>query len=116
LSKRDWQGRIVGKGLHGSLNALGARIKHKYILFRSHTPLIRLLTVCIKCCAQLELCYKADQINQIFRFKDKNGPLKEMVLRILYKEIEKFVSSKVIMIERLLLNAETVKTVGVDGK
>lgn len=28
--KREWQGRIMGRGLHGALSALLARIKHKY--------------------------------------------------------------------------------------
>jgi hypothetical protein len=30
LSKRDWQGRIIEKGLHESLNALCTRIRHRY--------------------------------------------------------------------------------------
>ena len=39
-----------------------------------------------------------------------------MVLRISYKEVEEIVSSKVIMMEGVLLSANTIKTVGVDGK
>ncbi|KAH8653972.1 hypothetical protein BGZ60DRAFT_419076 [Tricladium varicosporioides] len=116
LSERNWQGSIIGKGLHGSLNAFCARVKNKYMLFRSHTPLMRLLTVCIECCIQLELYYEADQIDRIFGFRDKNEPLREMVLRISYKEIEEFVSSKLIMMEGLLLNSETIKTASADGK
>ena len=39
----------------------------------------------------------------------------EMVLRTSYKEIEVIVSSKVIMLEGWLLNAKTIKTVGIDS-
>jgi hypothetical protein len=110
LSKRDWQGRIIGKGLHGSLNALCTRIKHNY----KDEPLIRLLTVCFNCCVALELD-EVDQIDRIFKFKDNNRTSGEMVLRTSYKEIEVIVSSKVIMTEGGLLNANTIKTVGLDG-
>ncbi|KAH6667739.1 hypothetical protein B0J14DRAFT_567113 [Halenospora varia] len=112
LGKRDWQGRIIGKGLHGSLNALCTRIKHKY----KSAPLMRLLTVCIDCCAELELYHEADQIGQIFGFKDNNTTPGEMVLRISYKEIEEIVSSKVIIMEGWLLNANVIETVGVNGE
>jgi hypothetical protein len=44
FSKRDWQGMIIGKSLHGSLNALCTRIGHKY----KSAPLVRLLTFCIR--------------------------------------------------------------------
>jgi hypothetical protein len=40
--KRDWPGRIMGRGLHGALSALLARIKHKYRLFRDDTLLMEL--------------------------------------------------------------------------
>jgi hypothetical protein len=40
--KRDWQGRIMGRGLYGALSALLARIKHKYRLFRDDTLLMEL--------------------------------------------------------------------------
>jgi hypothetical protein len=36
LSKRDWQGMIIDKDLHGSLNALYTRVRHTY----KHTPLM----------------------------------------------------------------------------
>jgi hypothetical protein len=39
-----------------------------------------------------------------------------MVLRISYKEIEQIISSKVIVIEGMLVNAGTIKTVGVNSK
>jgi hypothetical protein len=116
LKERDWQGRITGKGLHGSLNALCSRVKHKYMLSRSATPLLRLLTVCVECCTELELHYEVDQMDRIFGFRDRNGTLREMTLRVSYKEIEEIVSSQVIMMEGVLLNADTIKTVGVDGK
>lgn len=56
---------IVGRGLHGTLNALYARIKHKH----KDAPVMSLLTICINCCAELELD-EADQIDRIFGFKD----------------------------------------------
>src|SRR5438045_1411466 len=67
LMERDWQGRIIGKGLHGSLNALCARVKQKYMLSRSHTPLLRLLTVCVECYTELELHHEVDRIDRIDR-------------------------------------------------
>lgn len=113
LTKRDWQGMILGKGLHGSLNALCTRFKHKY---RSHIPLIRLRTVCIDCCAELELYSEADQMDRIFSFKDSNETFRDMVLSIPYKSAEEVISSKVIMMEGALLNSNTIKTFGVDDK
>ena len=116
LSKRDWQGRIIGKGLHGSLNALCTRIKYKYETLRGNVPLIRLLTVCMKCCVELELYHEVDQIDRTFGFKDNNKTPREVVLRISFKKIEEIVSSKVIIMEGGLLNANTIKTVSVNGK
>jgi hypothetical protein len=81
--KRDWQGRILGRGLHGALSALLARIKHKYRLFRDDTPLMELWTVCIHCSAKLELYHESDQLGLIFDFKDSTRA-RGMVLRISY--------------------------------
>jgi hypothetical protein len=78
--------------------------------------LIRLLTVCIECCTKLDLYHEVDQIDQVFGFRHSNERSGGMVLRITYKEIEEIVSSKVIVMEGVLLNAGTIKTVGVDGK
>jgi hypothetical protein len=39
-----------------------------------------------------------------------------MVIRISYKEAEEIVSSKVIIMEGRLLNANTIKTIGVDSE
>jgi hypothetical protein len=114
--ERDWQGRVIGRGLHGSLSAFLTRAKHKYRLFMDHEPLIRLLTVCIECCTKLDLYHEVDQIDQVFGFRDSNERSGGIVLRITYKEIEEIVSSKVIVMEGVLLNAGTIKTVGVDGK
>jgi hypothetical protein len=114
--EREWQGRVIGKGLHGSLSAFLTRVEHKYRLFMDHKPLIRLLTVCIKCCAKLELYHEVDQIDQIFSFRDNDEISRGMVIRISYKEIEQIISSRVIVMEGMLVNAGTIKTVGVDGK
>jgi hypothetical protein len=81
-----------------------------------YEPLIRLLTVCIECYTKLDLYYKVDQIDQVFGFRGSIERSGGMVLRIIYKEIEEIVSSKVIVIEGVLLNAGIIKTVGIDGK
>jgi hypothetical protein len=39
-----------------------------------------------------------------------------MVLRIIYKEIKEIISSKVIIIEGILLNTGIIKTVSIDSK
>lgn len=108
---RDWQGRIVGKGIHGSLNALLTKIKHKNKLSKKDTPLMGLLTICIECCEGLGL--HEDDLGQIPSSKDSK-PLGSMVLSLSYKEVEEVVSSKVIIMEGMLMN--TIKTVGVDAK
>ena len=106
----------MSRRLHRALSTLLARIKHKYRLFRDDMPLMELWTVCIHCSAKLELYYKADQIGLIFDFKDSNKRARGIVLRISYKKIEEIISSKVIMMEGVLLSANTIKTVGVDSK
>ena len=55
-------------------------------------------------------------MDRIFGFKDNRETSGDMVLRISYKGIEEIDSSKVIMIEEVLLNADTIKTVSIDGK
>jgi len=114
LTERGWQGRFIGKGLHGSLNALYAKMK--YMLFSSQEPLMRLLTVCAKCCAKLEVYDEVDEVDRIFGLRDKHRTLGEMVLRVPYKEIEEIVSSKVIVMKGALLNAGTINTSSADGK
>jgi hypothetical protein len=109
-------GLKTARVLHGSLSALLTRVNHKYRLFMDHGPLIRLLTLCIECCTELGLYHEVDQIDQIFGFRDNNERPGGMVLRISYKEVEEIVSSKVIVMEGVLLNAGTIKTVGVDGR
>jgi hypothetical protein len=77
---------------------------------------MRLLTVYAECCIKLEVYYKVDQVDQILSFRDKHRALREIVLRVLYKEIEEIVSSKVIVMKRALLNAGTINTSSTDGK
>jgi hypothetical protein len=114
-TRESGKGGLIGRGLHGALSALLARIKHKYGLFRDDTPLMDLWTVCIHCSANLELYYEVDQIGLIFDFKDSTRA-RGMFLRVLYKEIEEIISSKIIIMEGVLLSANAIKTVGVDGK
>jgi hypothetical protein len=114
FSKRYWQGRIIRKGIHRSVNAIFTRVKQKYKLLKSYSLLIRLLTLCIKCFTELKLYNKADQINWLFGFKDNNKTSKGITLKISYKRVKKVVFSKVIVIEDVLIN--TIKTVSINGK
>ena len=115
LGLRNWQGKIIGKGLHGSLTALYARIKHGFTFCTSSTPLIRLWTVCLECCAELGLNREEDQIKIIFNYKHIKRIAQEMIVRLLYKEVEEIVSSKVIITKGGLVNAYEIETTGNDG-
>jgi hypothetical protein len=55
LELRNWQGKIIGNGLHASLTALYARIKHGFTFNTASIPLIGLWTVCLECCVELGL-------------------------------------------------------------
>jgi hypothetical protein len=63
-------------------------------------------------CAKLGLYHEVDQVDRIFGFRDNNGTPGETVLRVSYREI---LSSKVIMMEGVLLNTVTIKTFGTDS-
>jgi hypothetical protein len=116
LGQRDWQGLIIGKGLHGSLNAFCARIKHRANVFKNSAPLMTLWTACFECCTELGLDCEADQMDFIFSYGYIKRGNHEMVLRLSYKKVEEMVSSKVIMTEGWLLNANTIKTPGENGQ
>lgn len=113
--ERDWQGRVIGRGLYGSLNALRTRVKHKCKPFMDPGPLITLLTVCTKCSESVGRYQEVVQIKQIFGFKGNKKISSGMVLRISYQEIEEIVSSKVIVMERGPLNMDTIKIFSRDG-
>jgi hypothetical protein len=111
--ERDWQGRIIGRGVHGLLNALLARIKHK----DKDTPLIGLLTICIDCCEEgLKFDYRdyKAEIDQILCSKNKNKRFGSILLGLSYKEVEGVIFSKVIIMEGILMS--TIETIGVDAK
>ncbi len=55
LGLGNWQGKIIGNGLHGSLTALCARVKHGFTFYIASTPLIRLWTICLECYIELGL-------------------------------------------------------------
>jgi hypothetical protein len=111
--KRDWQGRIIGKGITGSLNALLKRIKYKNKLLKRNTPLMRLLTICDNCCIELDWDGKPDQ-DHILSVGRLHKISASLVLRLSYKEIEEVISSKSIIMGALLMNA--IKTVGINGQ
>ncbi|KAE9373847.1 hypothetical protein N431DRAFT_337194 [Stipitochalara longipes BDJ] len=113
LGQRDWRGEVIGKGLHGSLTALCARIRAT--VFKSSIPLIKLWTICSECYTELGLDYEA-QMDTLFNHKYIKSRDQEMVVRLLYNEVEDIVSSKIIMMEGWLVNANTIKTARKDGK
>ena len=104
-----WQGRIIGRGIHGSLNALLTRIKHKSRASKRHTPLMGLLTICVKCREDPDWYYDADQLDQIVG--KTSGSL---ILGLLDEEVEEVISSKAIVMEGVLMNV--VQTIGIDGQ
>ena len=60
--------------------------------------------------------YKEIQVNRIFSLGGINERSEGKILRILYKEIEGIVSSKVTLIEGVVVSANTIKKISVDGK
>jgi hypothetical protein len=105
--ERHWQGRIIGRGIHGSLNAL--LIKYKNKASKGQPPLMGLLTICVKCRGEPDWYYDTDQLDQIV--KETSGSL---ILSLSDEEIERVVSSKVIIMDGILM--EVIKTVGLDGQ
>jgi hypothetical protein len=107
--EREWQGVIIGKGIHGSINTLLAWFKHKNKALKTSTPLMGLLTVCVECCGELDFWYKADHMDQII-----NRTSGSLILGLSDKEVEKVASSKAIIMEGALMNV--IKTVAIDGQ
>lgn len=105
--EREWHGRIVGNGIHGFLNALFVKVKHR--ASKKRPPLMGLLTVCLKCRGEPDLFYDADQLDQIV--KKTSGRL---ILGLSEKEVEEVISSKEVIMEGLLM--DSIKTVGIDGR
>lgn len=60
---------------------------------------MRLITLCINYHEDFELYDELDQIDRVFAYKDKYKTLRELVLRMSYKETEEIGSSEVIIIE-----------------
>lgn len=68
-----------------------------------------LLTICDGCFGQLDLCYEAGHLDRIIDMSSGS-----LVLGLPDKEVEEVVSSKVIIMEGMLMNAIT--TIGIDGQ
>ncbi len=107
--ERGWQGVIIGKGIHGSINALLALFKHKNKALKTSTPLMSLLTVCVECCGELDFWYEVDHMDQII-----NRISGSLILGLSDKEVEEVASSKGIIMEGALMNV--IKTMGIDGQ
>jgi hypothetical protein len=116
LELRNWQGKIIGNGLHASLTALYARIKHGFTFYTASIPLIGLWTVCLECCVELGLDREEDQMKIIFNYKHVNRIVQEIVVKILYKEVEEIISSKVFIKKSELFSAYKIETAGKDGQ
>jgi hypothetical protein len=106
--EREWHGRIVGKGIHGSVNALLATLKHNNKTSQGRTPFMGLLTICDGCCGQLDFRLKAHMDRII------NSTSGSLVLGLSDKEVDEVTSSKVIIMEGMLMNAIT--TISIDGQ
>ncbi|KAH8650339.1 hypothetical protein BGZ60DRAFT_195572 [Tricladium varicosporioides] len=109
---RDWQGRILGKGITGSLNAFLTRIRHNRLL-KGNTPLMRLLTICDNCCIELDWGRKPNR-DHILGVGSINKISASLVLALSHKEVEIVASSKGIIMEGVAMNI--IKTVGIDGR
>ena len=56
---------------------------------------------------------REDQIGLTYNYKRK---FQEMIVVLAYEEVEEMVSSKVIIMQGAFFNANTIQTVGKDGK
>ena len=107
--ERDWSGKIVGKGIHGCLNALFTRLK------QNNTPLIGLLTLCSERCEEgLSYADYWARIEIILGSKHLSKNLGRMVLSLSSKEVEEVVFSKEIVMEGILM--DSIETVGINGE
>ena len=100
--ERSWHGRIVGNGLHGSLNAL--LIKYKNRILMTRTPLMELLTICAKCRGEPHSCDS----------ETVKGTCGTLILSILDEEIDEFLASKEVIMEGILM--DVIRTFGEDKK
>ena len=112
-NQKYWHGRIIGKGLHGSVNAIWARAKHKYKLLGANTALMQLLTICPQCCIDLDLHDEMDQSDYVFALKNRLSKPATLKLPVTYKAAEEIFSSRVIVMEGVLMN--TIKTIDAGG-
>jgi hypothetical protein len=111
--KRDWQGLIIGRGIHGSFNAIFTRIKYGNKLLKGTRRLIDLLTVCDGCCIELDWDGKPDR-DHILSVGDVKKISASLVLSLSYKEVGQVISSQAIVMEGQLMN--TIKTISMDGQ
>ncbi|PMD55492.1 uncharacterized protein K444DRAFT_695748 [Hyaloscypha bicolor E] len=107
--ERGWQGVIIGKGIHGSINALLAWFKYKNKALKTSTPLMGLLTVCAECRGELDFWYEANHVDQII-----NRTSGSLILGLSDKEVEEVASSKAIIMEGALM--DMIETVAIDGQ
>ena len=111
--KIDWQGYIVGNGIHGSVYAFFTRMRYKNKLLKGSKQLMGLLTICDDCCTELDLDGKPDQ-TYILNFGGASQISASLVLSLSYKEVKEVASSRAIIIEGPPMDA--IKTVGIDGQ
>lgn len=73
---------------------------------------MRLLTICVDCCTELDWDGRPDQ-NHILSVGRLHKISAKLVLSLSYKEIEEVISSVFIIMGSFLINS--IKTVGIDG-
>ena len=100
----------MGRGIHGFLNALLSKIKHKSQGSTTRKPFMGLLTICAECHKEPNWSYNTYRLDQVI--KRTRGI---SILCLSDKEVEEAISSEVIIIMEGIL-MDVIKTVGVDGR
>jgi hypothetical protein len=99
LYQRTWRGTIVGKGLHGCVQAMLARMSQRFL----RAPLLGILTVCSVCDSESSWENECQLTNYLL--EKTSGRL---LLGILSeKDIEILLSSAVIVMEGVLMDTIT---------
>jgi hypothetical protein len=104
--QRHWEGELIGRGFHGSFNALLSRLRQS-----ARKPLLGIYTIGGVCgCEEPTETFATNQLNVFFKNKPGNmhiGILSE-------KEIEEVLAADKILMKGVLMN--TITTIAVNGE